>query len=84
MSLEPLGLARETRPFHPHVTLARVKRAGSRTETIWSGLDAQAGAARISEVVLYRSHLESTGARYESLVRVALDGQTGSTSPAPE
>jgi 2'-5' RNA ligase len=63
------GFHAETRPFHPHITLARTKgpRGGA-------GLRSLAGAMRNSppfshftakEFLLYESHLSYDGSRYE-------------------
>lgn len=63
----------EARPFLPHVTVARVRRAGdpralARQELPEPPSAAFAGVA----VTLYRSHLGRGGARYEALTRVSL------------
>jgi len=73
--LEGLGLGREARPFHGHVTLGRVRSArgagalGAALERL-SG--AELGAWTAAEVVLYRSHLGPAGARYEPVARFPL------------
>jgi 2'-5' RNA ligase len=66
-----LGWEPESRPFRPHVTVARVRR-GARPRT--TGLpEAPAGTFAAPAVVLYRSFLGGGGpARYEPLERVAL------------
>ncbi len=61
----------ETRPFRPHVTVARVRR-GWRPR-IDEAPEAPAARFTADEVVLFRSHLGGRGpARYEALERVAL------------
>ncbi len=61
------GFAPETRPFHPHITLARAKGQGRGAElrTLASRMRSQPAftpfAAR--EVQLYESHLRAEGAR---------------------
>ena len=71
------GFQAETRPFHPHITLARTKGQGN-----GAGLRTLAGAMRNSppfshftakEFLLYESHLSSDGARYEVRSRFPLD-----------
>lgn len=60
----------ETRPFRPHVTVARVKK-GARVETSLPEppvVDTFAATA----LTLYRSHLGPKGARYEALTRKPL------------
>lgn len=63
------GLASEERPFHPHLTLARVRPpadiralAGTAVELGW----------RCDRVVVYRSHTGRGGARYEPLETLRL------------
>jgi 2'-5' RNA ligase len=65
-----LGWEPESRPFRPHVTVARVRRgARPRTRDL---PPAPSASFTGQEVVLYRSHLGSGPARYEALERVAL------------
>lgn len=69
--LADLGFAKETRAFHPHVTLGRVKAApsGWRDQLApFAGSDC--GSASVTEVVLYRSDLSRTGAEYHALARM--------------
>jgi 2'-5' RNA ligase len=61
----------ERRPFWPHVTLARAKRAERRVEQLVAGAPAL-GAIEPAEVTLYRSTLRPQGALYEPLGRTAL------------
>ncbi|MFN2489916.1 MAG: RNA 2',3'-cyclic phosphodiesterase [Actinomycetota bacterium] len=71
-ALEPLGYAREKPRFTPHLTLARLKTPArlddSATEVSWG----DAGPFLVSSVVLYRSRLSASGARYEALRAFAL------------
>lgn len=63
-ALEPLGWAPEARPFAAHLTLARLRVPRS-VEPLpadpFRGLE----SVPVSEVVLYRSKLHPSGARYE-------------------
>ena len=74
--LGALGWALESRPFRPHLTIARTDgvRAGpAAVEALGrTATDLDAGF-RASDVVLYRSHLGSGPARYERLHAVPLD-----------
>jgi RNA 2',3'-cyclic 3'-phosphodiesterase len=66
------GVAREERPFRPHVTVARV-RSGQKVAPLELSAPrplAFDGAA----LTLYRSKTAPTGAVYEALSRVELDG----------
>jgi 2'-5' RNA ligase len=68
--LEPLGVPREERVFHPHLTLARFKEpsAASRLPTIVKGLASREfGAMLTGEFYLYQSELKSDGAEYTRL-----------------
>ena len=73
--LAPLGYPPEDRPFHPHLTLARV-RAGVPPRGLGEALAAAAAgppAAWVAdEVVLVRSHLAPGGSRHEPLARFPL------------
>ncbi|MGO9326040.1 MAG: RNA 2',3'-cyclic phosphodiesterase [Terracidiphilus sp.] len=75
----PCGFAAETRPFHPHITLARAKGHGRGTElrAIKSKIRNQPAFARFTatEFVLYESHLAPGGAHYEARMRMALAGR---------
>jgi 2'-5' RNA ligase len=73
------GFVAETRPFHPHITLARTKGGGS-----GAGLRALSASMRnqppfsrftAREFLLYESHLLAKGARYEVRGRFSLGGQ---------
>lgn len=70
------GFAAETRPFHPHITLARAKGQGRGTELrdLQSKVRNQPAFTRFMarEFVLYESHLGTDGARYEARLRVPL------------
>jgi RNA 2',3'-cyclic 3'-phosphodiesterase len=73
-AVEPLGFARESRPFRPHVTVARVRfRPPPAVGALL--LDEAAtnfGSVRIDSVVLYRSDTTTHGPQYTRLARVAL------------
>lgn len=76
-ALVRLGLPPEGRAYRPHITLARLsKRAGQQAETAqW--LAAHTGLSsepfRADHIILYESHLDSDGARYEPVGRWPLD-----------
>jgi 2'-5' RNA ligase len=64
-----LGMAEETRPFRPHVTLARLKRAYDSRRWLRRELVEGAGECRASRITLYRSDLGEEGASYVPLAR---------------
>lgn len=65
------GFARESRPFHPHLTIARLRNPQHATRLLASHKDL--GFARmefsVSELVLIRSELSSEGSRYTEFSR---------------
>ncbi len=72
------GFAPDTRPFHPHITLARSKgrQRGFRVDTFGSLLE---GAPAFTpfvalEFLLYESFLGASGSRYEVRARFKLNG----------
>ncbi|HSD20794.1 MAG TPA: RNA 2',3'-cyclic phosphodiesterase [Anaeromyxobacter sp.] len=82
--LAPLGFAPETRPYSPHLTLGRA-RDGRGAPGLGGALaEATQGdgvAWRVSELVLFESHLSPKGPRYEALVRASL-GRAPEAGPA--
>ena len=77
--LQKLGFRRESRPFHAHLTLGRVRRAGPAIGKL-AGLlqenaDFAAGQTQVSEVVVFSSDLTSTGPAYHPLGRAKLGGR---------
>jgi len=75
--LERLGVARETRPFTPHLTLARWKssRPSDRSRVLQSAHDRVVARVRIDHATLYHSRLSSGGSTYVELARATLSGR---------
>jgi 2'-5' RNA ligase len=75
-ALGAAGFERETRRFHPHVTLGRVKDGRSRglRERIQAAADVAFGVQRVSDVVLLQSMLSPKGPTYTELLRCRLTG----------
>lgn len=72
-ALETLGFQPETRPFHAHITLGRVKQGSS--QDLLAELEEisfKHSECTVHEVVLYRSVLERKGAEYTPLARFPL------------
>jgi len=71
--LEKVGVARERRPYHPHLTLARwrVARASDR-RVVEANRDEEIARIEVASVTLYQSHLSSTGSTYDVLTRAPL------------
>ena len=74
-ALRPLGFEPEARAFRPHLTLARARdpRGDPALAPCAEELaNVDCGEARIDALVLYRSDLSRSGARYTALARPAL------------
>jgi 2'-5' RNA ligase len=72
--IAPLGFPTESRPFRPHVTLARIRfrpppRVGA---MLRDEAETEFGSVRIDSVVLYRSDTTTHGPKYVPLARVGL------------
>jgi RNA 2',3'-cyclic 3'-phosphodiesterase len=73
--LEACGVARERRPFLPHLTIARWRKERSRTQR-WM-VDrrlAVSAASAVEAVTLFRSELSRDGSAYTRLARAQLRG----------
>lgn len=76
-----LGYDREERPFSPHLTIGRVSRNANSSdarrisEVLESYKVGYIGAARVREVVLYRSDLRPSGAVYTAVFTGKLGGR---------
>lgn len=78
--MERLGYPREERPYHPHVTVGRVKEGKGTDEILALARDTDFGTSLIREVILYESVMKSSGSEYIPLVRFPLDAG----APRPE
>jgi 2'-5' RNA ligase len=74
---ETLGFRRETKPWHPHLTLGRMRRLPE--PGALAALRRHLGEATpaplswpVNRVILFRSFLENRGARYVSLAEIPL------------
>jgi 2'-5' RNA ligase len=81
-TLLDIGIPNEPRPFHPHVTLARFKKA--------TDVRALVSVARVprqswkpKSLVLYRSERRRSGVRYVPLFDQPLAGPTGPSGTGP-
>ncbi|MEC4686390.1 MAG: RNA 2',3'-cyclic phosphodiesterase [Nitrospirota bacterium] len=74
-AMELLGFERETRKFRPHLTIARVKSQKGLPpllKEIRGCKDKEFGKIEVSEVLLMKSTLKTTGAEYERLCSATL------------
>jgi 2'-5' RNA ligase len=77
-ALEPLGHPREERPYHPHLTIDRLKVPGPVGRVIERLGSGPVGPAwTVGEVVIYQSRTSPSGALYTALARCPL----GAPSP---
>jgi 2'-5' RNA ligase len=80
-ALAPLGVEPETRPFTPHLTLARFKSDEGIREVVHAASNMKStdfGAATETNFHLYESLLKSSGAQYNPLASFPFSG--GSTA----
>ncbi len=73
-ALVTLGIARETRPFHPHITLARAGRSAKPTSarTLPASAGTEFGSFLAREFHLYESRPVAGGSEYRKLASYAL------------
>jgi len=69
-SLSELGFERETRAFHGHLTLGRVKKGA--VDLVSDKAEQHFGDCLAREVTLYESRLQRKGAEYNVIVRIPL------------
>ena len=72
--LRTLAIPPESRPYSPHLTLARVREAaGLRSASLLAGLeDRSLGTTRIDAITLFQSLLSPKGSSYVPLLRTSL------------
>lgn len=76
---ESMGFKREVRPYHPHLTIGRVKRNVERSEVnhlseiLAMNEIGSLGQFQVKEIYLIRSDLKPTGAVYSKLAAIRLE-----------
>jgi 2'-5' RNA ligase len=81
--LRPFGFEPESRPFSPHLTLARVERdhrVPREVRDVLSQLPVRPIGTQVTHAVLYRSHLSPRGSRYEALADIPFAGPSGASA----
>ena len=75
-ALEPLGFAKETRAFRPHLSIGRWRRFRGSSARLGNEIerwkDYEFGESSVAEVVLFQSVLRPEGALYRALQVVTL------------
>jgi 2'-5' RNA ligase len=73
-TLEKLGFPRETKPYHPHLTLARTSSRPLRElRPLLASPPPQFGTMTAREFFLYQSQPQKGGSKYTKLERFALE-----------
>jgi 2'-5' RNA ligase len=70
-AVDDAGLMPEERPFHPHLTLSRIRPHQDVTATM-ERVSLFPGRIRVGDIALFRSHLRSGPPRYEVMERFPL------------
>jgi 2'-5' RNA ligase len=77
IQLEKIGFQPEDRPFHPHLTLGRMRSSRGKEELVGrmeKHRDEEFGDFQIERVVLFKSDLKPTGPIYTPLKEMKLGG----------
>jgi RNA 2',3'-cyclic 3'-phosphodiesterase len=76
LAISRLGYGRETRPFRPHITVARLQ-SGSRPVDVERAVPEYDYSAEldVASMDVMRSQLHPSGSRYEAVVRLSLGEQ---------
>ena len=68
----PLGFAAESRPFHPHVTLARLREPANVESVLLPFAEQVFSETRCDSVTLFESLTKPSGSEYRPVLRAAL------------
>ncbi len=69
-SMIGIGYAAESRPYHPHVTLARLREIRAVKELVLPIAEQMFGDTRVDAVTLYESETKPTGSVYKEISRI--------------
>ena len=72
-ALGALGIERDTRAFHPHVTLGRVKKFADVESVLLPWSEQMFSKTRVDAVTLYESVIKAKGSEYNVLANFALE-----------
>jgi 2'-5' RNA ligase len=77
-----LGFRRETRPYHPHVTIARLPTSRAIREVVLPLAEQMFGDTKIDGVTLFESETKSSGSVYRELEKIAFKRTRNAPSEA--
>ncbi|TMQ05511.1 MAG: RNA 2',3'-cyclic phosphodiesterase [Deltaproteobacteria bacterium] len=80
-AMAALGFAREARPYHPHVTLARLRSSRGIREIVLPMAEQMFGDTRFDAVTLFESETKSAGSVYRELQKFPF---RRASTPPPE
>ncbi len=75
-----LGFPRDPRPFHPHITIARLREARAIRDVVLPMAEQMFGDTRIDAVTLFESETKSTGSVYLELEKIAFQRPAKATN----
>jgi hypothetical protein len=70
VAMAGLGFARETRAFHPHVTLGRLREIRPLRDVVLPVTEQMFGDTRIDAITLFESETKSSGSVYRDVARI--------------
>ncbi len=68
-----LGFAAETRPFHPHVTLGRLRETRALKEVVLPLSEQMFSETRVDAVTLFESEMKSGSSTYKEIAKISFD-----------
>ena len=71
-------------PFHPHITLARLRDLASAKEVVLPISEQMFGESRVYEVVLFESDAKSSGSAYREVAQIPFKPAVSTSQTAPE
>jgi 2'-5' RNA ligase len=79
-----LGYAAERRPFHPHVTLGRLRETRAVREVVLPLSEQMFGDSAIDSIMLFESETKSSGSVYRELHKIRLESRSNTPISVPE
>lgn len=83
-ALARLGYPAERRPFHPHVTIARLREARAVREVVLPLAEQMFGETALDAITLFESETKSSGSVYRELYKIRLERGSGGPISAPK